>query len=114
MSIRILRVNSLIRDELSRIMLRELSLESGVLVTITEVISSPDLRECKVFLSILPEEKKEQTLLMVQRKIYYLQQKLNARLRMRPIPKIEFVYDKKAEQAARVEAILDRLKKKEQ
>ncbi len=113
MSRRILRVNRLIRDELSKIMLKELSLEDGTLVTITEVAASPDLRECKVFVSILPEKNKERTLLTIRRQIYFLQQKLNARLKMRPIPKIKFIYDKKTEQAARIEAILDRLKKKE-
>ena len=91
---RIEQVNQLIKEELSQIILREVELPSGILLTLTQVETSVDLRQAKVFISVIPENKREKVLEEVKRNIYDLQQKLNKRLNMRPVPKIRFIEEK--------------------
>lgn len=112
MSRRIQRVNQLIKQEISKLILREIEGPKDTLITVTRVSSTPDLRESKVFISIIPEENKNKTFLSLNRKIYQLQQKINKRLKMKIVPKIVFVEEKMTASAARIEEILEELKKK--
>ena len=88
---RILRVNELLRKELSRIVLESVELPESVFVTIAQAVSSPDLQHAKIYVTIIPEERSQQALAVLSKNIFEIQQKLNKRLVMRPIPKIEFV-----------------------
>ncbi len=110
---RIQRVNTLIKRELSQLLLREVEFPSDVLVTITRVETSADLRDSNVWVSALPEEKIKRILKILNKNIYFLQQKLNKRLKMRPIPKIKFLEEKKTVEAGKIEEILEKLKKNE-
>jgi len=47
MSQRIQRVNGLIKQEISKILLKEIDF-SDILVTITNIDTSPDLKSCKI------------------------------------------------------------------
>ena len=113
MSKRIQRINQLIKKELSQIILREIEFPQGVLVTITRVETSPNLIESNVWISVLPEEKLKIILEILNKNIYFLQQKLNKRLTMRPIPRIKFLEERKTSEASRIEEILEELKKEE-
>ena len=108
---RIEQVNQLIKEELSQIISREIELLPGTLLTLTRVETSVDLRQAKVFISVIPEGKREKVSEEVNRNIYDLQQRLNKRLNMRPIPKIRFIEEKETVEAGRVEEILEKLKK---
>jgi len=110
---RIPQVNQLIKKELSQIIRREIDFSPDILVTLTRVDTSPDLEETKIFISTLPEEKEKTTLWILNKNIYRLQQMLNQRLRMRPIPRIQFVEEKETIQAGKIEAILAKLPEKE-
>ena len=109
---RIQRVNQLIKKELSQILLREVEFNSGVLITVTRVESAADLNQAKIYISCLPEEKTSKVFQILNRQVYELQQKLNQRLRMRPIPRIKFVEEKRTAEAGKVEEILEELKLK--
>lgn len=111
MSKRISRVNQLIKKEISQIILREIEFPSEVLVTVTRVESTGNLIEAKVFIGVIPDEKSLDVLKILNQRIYELQQKINKRLKMRPVPRINFVEEKKTREAAIVEKILEELKK---
>jgi len=110
MTKRIERVNQLIKKELSLIILKEIDFPCDVLVTLTRVNASPNLIEAKVFLSIMPEDKTSYVLGILNKRIYFLQQALNRRLKMRPTPKIIFKEEKEIQRAGRVEEILEKIK----
>lgn len=111
MSKRIERVNSLIQKELGQIILREIELPQDVLATLTRVESSIDLISARVYIAVLPQDKSERVLEILNKMVYILQKMLNKRLRMRPIPRIRFVKEKQNAEAAKVEEILESLKK---
>ncbi|XOB41983.1 MAG: 30S ribosome-binding factor RbfA [Candidatus Nealsonbacteria bacterium] len=110
MSKRIQRVNQLIKKELSQILLREVDFPKDILVTITRVDTSPNLRESKVFISAVPEDKTQRVLKTLNQKIYELQQKINRRLKMRPVPRIRFLEERETAEAGRIEELLEKLK----
>lgn len=109
---RIQRLNSLIQREISQILLKEFDFSLDLLVTITRVEVSVDLIDCGVWVSVFPEAKRKKVMEFLNNKIYFIQQKLNQRLRMRPIPKIRFLEETLTSEAAKVENILEKLKGK--
>ena len=113
MSKRIQQVNQLIKKELSQIILKEIEFSSDVLVTVTRVETTSNLIESKVYVSVMPEEKTSKVFQILNRQVYELQQKLNQRLQMRPIPRIKFIEEKETKEAGKIEEILERLKKEE-
>lgn len=111
MSNRISRINNLIKQELSKILLRELDFPKDVLVTLTRIETSIDLREAKVYISVIPEEQFEKVLKILNKEIFNLQQKLNQRLKMKIIPKLKIIKEEKTKEAAKIEEILESLKR---
>src|SRR5260370_39743175 len=50
---RLERVNEVVKRELSELILRDLNFEPAVLVTITAVDISPDLKQCHVYVIVI-------------------------------------------------------------
>ncbi|MBZ9569845.1 30S ribosome-binding factor RbfA [Patescibacteria group bacterium] len=111
MSKRIQRVNQLIKKELGKILLREGNFPKETLVTLTRVETSVDLREAKVWISVFPENQTVEVTRGLKRRIYNLQQRINKTLKMRPVPKIKFLIETKSKEAARIEELLEKIKK---
>ena len=105
MSQRIQKVNELIKQETGAILLREIDFDN-ILVTITNTDTSPDLKNCKVKISVIPTDKNELALKIIKRNIYQVQQKLNKRLRLKFVPKLSFEIDQIESKAQRIEEIL--------
>ena len=113
MSQRILKVNQLIKKELSQIILKEAEFPKEALVTLTRVETLPNLSECKVWISVIPEGRFKEVFKILSRNIYFIQQKLNKRLKMKRVPKIRFLEERKTAEASKIEEILEKLKKEE-
>lgn len=109
---RIQRINSLIRDELAKIVFKKIEFSTNILVTLTRVETTKDLKESKIFVSVIPEERVKEVLKILNRKIYFLQKKLDKTLKMKIVPKISFFEEKKIIEAAKIEKILEDLKKR--
>ena len=109
MSKRIQQVNQLIKKELSQIIFREVDFPEEVLVTVTRAETSSNLSQTKVYISTLPEDKFQEIFEILNKLIYFLQKKLDRRLKMRPIPKIQFIEEKKTVEAGRVEEVLEQI-----
>ena len=111
---RVLNVNQLIKKEVSSIILREIDLNPNTIITITRVDTSPNLIQSKIYISIIPDDKFEIVFNIFKKNIYHIQQKLNKRLKMRPVPKILFIEEKKTKEAEKIEKILEELKNEQE
>jgi len=109
MSQRIQKVNELIKQEVSKILLKEIDLDD-ILVTINSTDTSPDLKNCKIKISVIPEDKNDFALETIQKRIYHVQQKFNKRLHLKYIPKLSFEVDQVETKAQRIEEILSKQK----
>ena len=106
-STRIEKVNSLIKRLFGEILLEDADMPVDVLVTISAVETTPNLRSATVWLYILPLERGEEVLGMLKEQMYDLQGALNRALSMRPLPRVTLKLDHGADYAQRIE---DRLK----
>lgn len=99
------RMSKLIREELSKIIARELEFE-GALVTITEVETDRKLETAKTKISVLPAEKTEDVFETLALSRNSLQTLLFKKLNLKPVPRIQFELDRGLEHAASIEKIL--------
>ena len=81
------------------------------LVTVTEVHPTPDLSQCKIYLSIWNTDDKQSVLLKMEEEHHRLKAGLASRVRkhIRRIPAIAFFIDETLDEMHRVEALFDRL-----
>ena len=95
MAHRIERVNSVIRQELSELLQRQVKdPRLGNFVAVNDVSTSPDLRYAKVFVSrIGSEEEKQETLSVLAGASGFFRNELAKRLRFRHIPELSFQWD---------------------
>ena len=100
-----LRMNSLIREELGKIFERELEFPEA-LVTITDVEVNPKLEAAIVNFSVLPSEKSDRVLEILNKLKRNLQFKLNRKLNIRPMPELVFKIDYGLRNAALIEKAL--------
>lgn len=110
---RIQKINQLIKKELSQILLKEVDFPKDILVTLTGVETLVNLSGVKVYVSIIPEENIKEIIKILNRNLGQIQQKINKRLKLRIIPKIRFVEEIKTREAARIDELLERVKKEE-
>ena len=102
MNFRDARVGKLIREELSKLIGRELEF-SGSLVTITEVIVDGKLEHAKVLVSVIPTKEADAALAALRRAQGRLQRLLLRKMNIKPMPRIAFEFDHGVENAANVE-----------
>lgn len=99
------RVAHLIREELARLLLREMDFD-GALVTITEVLVTKKLDSAKVLVSVLPSDRSEEIFEKLEGVTPHLQRELLRKISIKPMPKLFFVIDHGLENAARIEKTL--------
>lgn len=106
---RIEKVNELIKRELSQMLLKNIELPVGVIVTISQVRTSNDLSQAKVYLQILPINKSQDIFQLIEKAQKKFQALLSHKLITYRCPKIIFFNDKTGEKAERLNQLLDSL-----
>lgn len=109
MSNRTLRVNELVQREISDI-LRKRYQSEAVAITITEVRVSPDLRDARVFVSIVGDEAlAEAKLQWLRGKASDIREEVARRIVLKYLPKFEYLLDRSAVRGARILQVLDEI-----
>ena len=95
------RVNTLIQQELSELLFRELNdPRIGGMVTITHVDVSPDLRNARAYVSVYGSDaERTGTMAALDHARPFVRRELGKRLRLRTIPDVRFVSDDSLERA---------------
>ena len=109
MSDRMLKINKLIAQQLGQLILSELELPQGAVVTITKVQTSADLHHARVFLSILPESLEREAMSVLINHAGELRKLLNDKVILRTIPKLNFQIDETEKKAVDIDKLLDSL-----
>ncbi len=104
------KLESLLKQELSQIFLKELDFGKNSLITITRVRISPDFSEAKVFVGVIPDDLQQKILTILQRRANYFRHQLLKKLNLKRIPTIRFIEEKTEKQAQRIEEILEKIK----
>jgi ribosome-binding factor A len=112
MTRRTVRVNELLREEISTLLQREVKdpRVSQGLVSITEVQVSPDLRHAVVYVSHLGNEvERKEVMQGLERSAHFLHRELMHRLTMRNVPELVFRFDPSIERGARRSSLINQV-----
>jgi len=105
------RVNSLIRQEISELLQRQVKdPRLGNFITVTAVDTSSDMRHAKVFVSRLEgQEEKNETLGVLASAAGFFRKELAARLKLRRIPELNFQWDDSLERGDHLLRLIDQV-----
>jgi ribosome-binding factor A len=109
------RVNDLIRDELSDLLLREVrDPRLGGLISLTRVEVTPDLSDARVFVSVMgePKEQAEATRVLNAAAAFF-HRELKQRLQIRRVPFLVFKLDTSIAEGAAMLAHIDEVLREE-
>lgn len=104
---RMRRVDEAVRQVLADALAGELADPRVGFVTVTDVRTSPDLRNARVFVSVLGDDGARAATLEGLRSAHgLLQRQIAAQLHLKRTPALEFVYDSTTDRALRVDELL--------
>lgn len=109
MSIKIDRISSQIAKEVSYILATEVKDSNIRFVTVTDVKVTNDLSYAKVYVTILDESKKKETMLALKNASGFIRRELAERVELRHTPELEFIYDESIAYGAKIEDIIEEL-----
>ena len=108
MNTRLLRVNELVRRELSTIITRDMTFEN-VLVTINQVDVTPDLKNAHVFVSVLGKGSAKAVIAQLDANRTVLQAEMSKHVVLKYTPHLTFHLDDSIERGDRVFKILQEI-----
>ena len=96
-----------IHKEISQLLVKGLKDPRIGFVTITAVDVSPDLRQAKVFFTVIGDEaERDRSAAGLKSSVSYIRQQLGRHLRMKFVPEIQFEYDGSVDYGNRIENLL--------
>ncbi|MFO7806932.1 MAG: 30S ribosome-binding factor RbfA [Candidatus Moraniibacteriota bacterium] len=110
MSERIEKINQLLKQHISEIINKELTIKSGVFISISKVNCSKDLKYAEILISVYPDKEGNYALKTLKKEMYKIQGHLNKKLKMKPLPRISFTLDHKQEEIEEMEKIFKKIK----
>ena len=111
--VKIERVNSLLEKEISTILMMEVKDPDIRFVTVTKVSTTNDLSYAKVYVTVMRDDKKEETLKALKDAKGFIRKELMDRVELRHIPELQFVYDDSIAYGQKIESIIDELHEEE-
>ncbi len=104
---RLQRAEKEIREVISSYLMQKQSGSSSDLVSLTQVLVSPDLRQVKAYVCVLGKDDVDQeTLEVLQSHAPEIQSLFNSRFRMKFCPKVKFYNDEGVKMMAKIDAIV--------
>ena len=102
------RVAEEIREEVARMLSREIKDPRIGFVTVTRVQITPDLRSARIFVGVLGDAtQRRKTLQGLEQATGFVRRAVGQRLRLRFTPELIFAYDEGLDATARVAQLLD-------
>jgi ribosome-binding factor A len=105
------RIGHLIQQEIGTLLLREISDVRIGFVTVSRVEVTTDLAHAKVFVSVMGTDKeKRDSMAGLSSTAPYMRTHLSKVLKMRTVPRLQFVEDKNLDHGFRINQILNDIK----
>lgn len=108
MSIRVQKVEELLKQQVSILIRENLPEELGI-VTVTDAEATSDLKQAKVYIVLVDKSKEEQVLKALTAKTADFHHFLGKTLKMRYTPRLTFKLDASKDKIDRVEALLQEI-----
>lgn len=103
------KISRLLQKELSEIFRLETAKMRGAIVSVSTVRVSPDLSIARVYLSIFPSDKAEETIESVNASQKTVRYELASRVRfqLRKVPELHFYLDDSLDYIAKIDSLLE-------
>ncbi len=105
-----LRVGEVLRHELAQLFLRDEIREpdlKGVIITVSEVSVSPDLRKARAYIMPLGGDNQQPVVEALNRAHKFIRGELSRKLSLKYAPEIEFVIDTSFDYSQRIDDVLN-------
>lgn len=113
--LRIEKIQELMKQEISQIILQELKDPRIGFVTVTQVEITGDLRNAKVYVSLMGnEEQIKDCWRGLQSPLGFIRREIGQRIRLRVTPELSFQLDKSLDYSAHIQELLLKIKKEEE
>ena len=104
------RIDELFRQEIGKILAREVADPRIGFATVTGVATTADLRHARVWVSVIGQkDQREETVRVLEHAMPFVRHELGARLRLKRIPEFHVRLDDSAERGTRVLHLLSEL-----
>ena len=115
-SVKNIRVNEAVRQELSMLISREVKdPRVDMMTSVTRVNVATDLKTCKVYISVFgDDEKKEETMAGLKSSEGFLRRMLAKNLNLRNTPELQFILDGSIEYGMHMSQLIDQLEFREE
>ena len=108
--VRVEKLQELIKQEVSDIIFNELKDPRIGFVTVTSVACTEDLREAKIYVSVMGDEKKARdTLYGLESSLGFVRREVGKRIRLRFTPEISFVLDTSLNYSDHIQRLLNEI-----
>ena len=108
MSRRLERVAEILQQQLSHILNKDLSEKYG-LITVACVVVSSDIKEAKVFISLLDKKQENKLIKEIEDTRNHIQIEIASRIQLRRTPRLVFKIDKIQDRITKVEKLLEEI-----
>ena len=113
MSIKIERLNHVMQEEISMILMKEVKDEDIKFVTITGVETTNDLSFAKVYYTVLNKDKLKEAEEALERASSFIRTKLANTIEVRHTPELRFVYDTSIAYGEHIDELIEKIKEEE-
>ena len=113
MSIKIERLNHVIQEEISMILMKEVKDDNIKFVTITGVETTNDLSFSKVYYTVLNKDKINDTKEALEKASSFIRTKLASRIEIRHTPELKFIYDTSIAYGEHIDELINKIKEEE-
>lgn len=107
---RIDQINDMLKKEIAAYLSKNICLEN-ILATITKVECSPDLRNAKISISILPDGKAGSSLKQIRKHAKDIASHINKQSSIRKIPRLSFVFDPSGKHVSELDKVFEEIEK---
>ncbi len=109
MNVKIERINHMIMEEVSKILMLEVKDDDIKFVTVTGCDTSTDLSYAKIYVTVLDDSKREECLKALNKVASFIRGLLAKRIEIRHIPELQFIYDDSTVYGANIDKIIDKI-----
>ena len=114
MAHRIEKVESLIKQEVSQIILFKLGNPAFGFLTVTNVKISPDLKSAKIYVSVYEKEKRSFVMGKLQDATKTIRTELGGRIKLRYVPEIKFYLDDTLDYVEKIDGLIKKIHENDQ
>ncbi len=109
MAYRIDKLEHLLKEEVSMILLYKLQDPAFGLLTVTNVKLSPDLKIAKIYISVFEKEKRDSVLEKIRERTGFIRTELAHRIRIKFIPELKFFIDDTLDYVEKIEGLIKKI-----